>query len=303
MLNKKLLPLTFILSILFSVTLNAQSLLDDIPENEPEANYTRYVFKSTRIINTHSLENLHTGVLDFRILHRFGRLLNGWDNFFGLDQSSARIAFDYGITERLMVGIGRSAGRQEVDGFFKYKFVRQQTGSKNIPVTISYVGGIVVATQKGILPESLDKKVSNRTSYYHQILIGRKFSDNITIQVTPTYLHENMVLEANDYNDKLAIGFGGRFKVTKRLALMADYHHLVTPFDNESNHNPLSLGVDIETGGHVFQLHVSNSLGLNERAFLTNTYGDWGNGDFMFGFNISRTFQVHKPKPDGKQKM
>ena len=280
----------------FSIsTLKSQSLLDLVEEDSVQTNYATSAFKSTRIIMTHSVANLHKGALDFRILHRFGRVLNGWENFYGLDQAVARFSFDYGITEDLMVGIGRSPGRQEVDGFIKYRFLRQQTGLKNIPLTISYIAGALIATQKNLLPEVFDD-ITHKTSFYHQLAIGRKFSDKLTLQITPTFLHENLVEERDDYNDKFALGLGGRLKISNRVALMADYHYLLTPFDFENNFNPLSIGVDIETGGHVFQLHFSNSLGLNERAYLTNTTGDWTKGDFMFGFNLSRTFQVYKPK-------
>ena len=201
--------ITLLSSLVFSVNVTAQSLLDEIENDSTETtNYATSAFKSTRVIMTHSLMNLHKGSLDFRILHRFGRVLNGWDNFYGLDQASARFAFDYGISDNLMIGIGRSAGRQEVDGFIKYLFLKQQTGLRNIPVTMNYVAGILVATQKNLLPENLDGDIANKTSYYHQLNIGRKFSENVSIQITPTYLHENMVQAKADYNDKFALGIG-----------------------------------------------------------------------------------------------
>ncbi len=275
-----------------------ESLLDMLGDDEPQQELVTSAFKSTRIIQTHSVENLAEGALDFRILHRFGNVTDGWTNFFGLDQVSARISFDYGITDRLMIGIGRTGRDREVDGFIKYRVIRQQTGAKKVPVSVSYAAGVLMTTLKEIIP-GVPNDFNNRLSYYHQVAVARKFSDKLTLQLTPTFLHRNLVERRTDKNDLIDVGVGGRVKLTSRFAITADYHYALMDRQGTRTYNPFSIGVDIETGGHVFQLHFTNSNGLNERTYITSTSSDWGQGDFMFGFNLSRTFQVKKPKIRG----
>ena len=142
---------------------------------------------------------------------------------------------------------------------------------------------------------------SSRLAYYGQVIIGRKFSEGITLQVTPTIVHNNIVPLASQPNDVYAVGFGGRLKMNKRTAFTWDYFYVLNGIQKDANNlplnfNPLSVGVDIETGGHVFQLHVSNSAGMNERAFITETTGDWKKFDIRFGFNLSRIFQISHKK-------
>lgn len=285
---------TCCLAILFSFTGLAQdggSLLDLVEDDEPQEEFASASFKSSRIIMTHSIENISKGVLDFRILHRFGIFTNGFENLFGLDQASVRIAFDYGLTDRLMIGFGRSGFRKEIDGFVKYQLLRQQSGYRSVPVTVSIAAGTLVKTFDGENP-FYQEEFANRLAYYQQILIGRKFNKSLTLQLTPTILHENLVKFAEESNTRFALGIGGRLKVTDRIALMADYHYMITDLMDDALYNPLSVGVDIETGGHVFQLHFTNSIGLSERAYLTETRDNWSNFDFRFGWNLSRSFQI-----------
>jgi hypothetical protein len=270
-------------------------LLKLVGEDKPKKEIVTNAFKSPRVINGHSMEFLSPGTMDFRILHRFGQLDQGYGNFFGLDQASMRIGFDFGVTRNLMFGFGRSTFKKELDGYIKFAPIRQSTGTKSFPFTVALVSGMTMNTLPYADP-TIKNFFSTRLAYYMQTIIGRKFSEGITLQVSPTLVHNNMVPLTSQSNDVYAVGFGGRAKVSKRMALTWDYFYLVNGIQQGINYAPLSIGVDIETGGHVFQLHVSNATGMNERAFITETTGDWSKGEIRFGFNLSRVFQLKKNK-------
>lgn len=261
---------------------------------KPETNYAKYAFKSTRIINGHSIENVAAGVLDFRILHRFGAVNGGLYELFGLDQANMRMSFDYGITDRLQVGVGRSNIGKEYDGLVKYKILRQSSGAVNMPISLSWVSGAMVNTLTWADP-TRENLFSSRLSYYHQILIARKFNETFSLQLSPTVVHRNLVPTRDIPNDVFAMGIGGRVKLSNRVATTFDYFY-VLPEQLQNHRNSLSIGFDIETGGHVFQLHFTNSRGLNERQFITGQNGSWTAGDIHFGFNLSRVFTIQSPK-------
>jgi len=255
--------------------------------------YVKNAFKSTRVINGHSMEFLAPGTMDFRILHRFGQLDNGVKNFFGLDEASMRMGFDFGLKRNLMVGIGRSTFKKEFDGYIKYAPISQSTGSGSSPVTIAFIAGMTANTIDW--PDSSKYGEFNaRLAYYYQAIIGRKFSNRLTLQLSPTIVHTNLT-PLSIPTDQFALGIGGRFKFSKRMAFTLDYSYRLNGRSSE-RYDPLSIGVDIETGGHVFQLHFSNATGMNERAYLTETTGSWGKGEIRFGFNLSRVFQLKGEK-------
>ena len=265
-------------------------LLDDAP---PQNQKVVRAFNSTRVIMSHSVEMLPAGVLDFRILHRFGNVNRGLYEFFGLDQATIRLGFDYGITKNLMVGIGRGSYKKELDGFFKYRILHQGTGTRPVPVAVLVTGGVTLNTLR-FTDTSRKNYFTSRLAYYGQLVVGRKFSDRFSLQVMPAFLHRNLVATAQDPNDLYAAGVGARVKLSKRTSLTVDYYYVLNENEARDLHNPLSIGFDIETGGHVFQLHVTNAAGMNERVFLSETVNDWAKGDLQFGFNISRVFQVGK---------
>lgn len=267
--------------------------LDNLMGNDaPTTEYVNNAFKSSRVINGHSMEMLGEGVLDFRILHRFGIIKNGLKDLFGLDQAKMRMGFDYGITKDLTVGIGRSTLNKELDGFVKYRILHQQTGKKNIPVSLIGILGTTIRTAPFTHP-AFDK-FENRMGYYAQAIVGRKINENFTLQIAPTFVHRNLVELKSDNNNMIAIGIGGRAKISRRTAIVLDMHPIISGARPGFNKMPLSIGFDIETGGHVFQLHLSNSRGMNEKAFITETHQDWGKGEFQIGFNLSRVFTVKK---------
>lgn len=270
-----------------------ESLLDLLGPEDPVTNYASASFKTTRVINSHSIENAGHGVMDFKIGHRFGRINSGAYEFFGMDQATIRLGLDYGITDRLMIGIGRSSYEKTLDGFIKYKLLRQSTGAVSMPVTVVLVAGTSINMLR--FPDNRENFATSRFAYFFQPIIGRKFSEYFSIQLMPTLVHRNLVRTFEEEHDVIALGIAGRQKITKRIALTAEYFYLLPDQIPEQYHNSLTIGFDIETGGHVFQLHFTNSLPLMEKGFITETTGNWADGDIHFGFNISRVFQIHKP--------
>jgi len=277
-----------------------EDLLKLLGEEEPKREITKNAFKSTRVINSQSMEFLSPGTMDFIILHRFGQISEGMGNFFGLDQASIRMAFDFGIMQNLMVGVGRSTYKKELDAFFKYAPIRQSTGLNNFPATIAISAGTTLNTLPWSDP-SRNNYFTSRLAYYTQVIIGRKFNENFSLQLSPTMVHNNLVPLQTMPNDVFASSLGGRVKVSKRMALTFDYTYIIHGVDKSTFKDPLSLGLDIETGGHVFQLHFSNSTGMNERAFITETTGSWDKAEIRFGFNLSRMFQIKKKKETSKE--
>jgi len=267
-----------------------------------EINYTTATFKSTRIMNGHSIERMPEGQLDVRISHRFGTLNSGAYNFFGLDQSNIHLGLEYGITNWLMVGVGRSEFEKTYDGFAKFSILRQSTGLKEMPVSVSVVTSIALKTIK-FPDQTRTNYFTSRLAYVAQVLVARKISEGFSLQLTPSYIHRNLVATELDPNDILALGAGARLKLTKRVSLNGEYYYIANQktYMNPQIYNPLSLGFDIETGGHVFQLFFTNSLGMTEKQFIGATTGQWKKGDIHFGFNISRVFTLkkhHKPAND-----
>jgi hypothetical protein len=299
----KFIPKFLLLLIVISIGSKAfsqdQDLLKLAGEDKPKKEYVYNAFKAPRVIMSHSMEMLQRGVLNFVILHRFDAITGGAYEFFGLDGASSRLGLDYGINKDLSVGIGRSSTK-EFDGFIKYRLIHQSTGPKSFPLSVVVVAG-TVASLKQFPKDQQEHNFSDRWSYYWQAVIGRKFSESFTLQVSPMLLHRNKIDTTGDHNDLFAPGIGGRIKLSKRVSFNFDYYYVINqdkgiyPYESKL-YNPLSVGFDIETGGHVFQLHFSNSKGMNERAFIAGTQYDWGKGEICFGFNISRAFQVGKKK-------
>jgi opacity protein-like surface antigen len=264
-----------------------------IGDNE-QTDYATATFKTTRLMNGHSIENQAAGVLDFRINHRFGNLNGGTYEWFGLDQANVKIGFDYGVLPWLMVGVGHTNVDKTYDGFVKAKILRQSTGKKKMPISLTYVASSAVTTLKW--NNSRNNYVSSRYSYTHQLLIARKFSNATSLQIMPTLVHRNLIDLLKYKNDVYAIGVGGRQKLTQRMSINAEYYYVLPNQINPMYDNSFSLGFDIETGGHVFQLAFTNSRGMTDPQFITQTQGKWLKGDVRFGFNVSRVFTVRERK-------
>jgi hypothetical protein len=268
------------------------SLLSEDAEEQVE--FATAAFKTNRVINLHSLENTAPGVFDLKISHRFGFINGGAYEFFGLDQASIRIGGDFGITDRFMVGIGRSSFDKMYDGFAKYKFLKQSTGRRKMPVTAALFSSMAIKSVRFQDPDR-ENYFSSRLFYTFQLILGRKFSEGFSLQLSPTLVHRNLVKTKTEENDVFALGVSARQKLSKRIALNAEYIYVLPDQLAPGYRNSFSLGFDIETGGHVFQVHFTNSTSMIEKGFIGETTGDWGNGDIHFGFNVSRVFTLWRP--------
>lgn len=262
-------------------------LLDSEKSNKPIPVIA--TFKTTRIINGHSIEQVAGGILDVKISHRFGRLNEGAYNLFGLDNAYIRIGMDYGITNWLMVGLGRSSYEKMYDGFFKIKLQQQEENGNLLSVGI--LSSIMVNTLK-LTDINRPNNNSDRLYYAFQLLVANKLSENLSLQIIPSLVHYNLVAKEEDPNDVIAIGVGARQKITKWVSFNLEYYFQIPKFKLPNTENVLSAGFDIETGGHVFQLFCSNSTGIPEKNFISGTTGKWYKGDVYFGFNIARVFTL-----------
>lgn len=286
----------FTLCILICSFLNISAQEDDLLSLLGEEETTEYIdaaFKTNRVIHGHSIESTSEGVLDFKISHRFGMVNTGFYELFGLDNAMVRFGFDYGITDRLTVGVGRNSFRKIYDSFIKYKFLRQSKGQKNVPITAAWLTALDFQGTKNN-PDP-DGKASSRMAFTHQVILGSKISDGFSLQVMPTYVHRNLV-DFNEKNDIIAFGIAARQKLSKWVAVTFEYY--LTPGDQlpENKYSSFSFGFDIETGGHVFQLHFTNSTAMTNRGFITESTGNWADGGVHFGFNVSRVFTAKKRK-------
>ena len=289
---------TYLLLVLliFLQDAKAQSLEDVLNrelESKAEPHYVIATFKTGRIINGHSIENPEQGDLLFLVSHRFGTLNTGFYNFYGLDNSSTRLGLAYGITDRFSIGLGRATYQKTWDGYLKYKILRQQSDKGGTPFTLSLVVASDINTLKPVDPEKT-YTFTNRLSYVTQLLMARKFSPKFSLQLSPTYIHKNLVEKRIEQNNIFAAGAGARFKISNRISLNAEYYYLLPGQTANDYDNSFSIGFDIETGGHVFQLHLTNSQAIVERGFITETDGRWMDGDIRFGFNITRVFGLQR---------
>ncbi len=262
-------------------------------ENEPVA----ATFKGTRLINQHTIEVGGKRTLDYRIAHRFGPFNSGSYDFWGLDGgASIRMSLEYSYDGRLQFGLGRTSIEKTYDGYLKYRLL-QQNKNNSMPLSVTLFSGAYYTNLKGpiTIVQGIDKyaNTSSRFSFAHQIMIARKFSERLSMQITPSMVHFNQVDKISDKNDTYAIGALGRYKFTKRTAITVEYMARLNEFTRSTNYyNSLGIGLDIETGGHVFQIHLTNSLGITENQFIPRTADSWSDGGMRLGFNISRAFTL-----------
>ena len=266
------------------------SVLDSM-DDKTKTDYITGTFKGVRLINGYTSETPGKKELIFTISHRFLRVTSGIESLYGLDGATIRFSFDYGINERLSLGVGRSNREDLVDGYVKYKIARQATGAKNFPVTITWLEGIAVRTQEWS-NKNINYPGSARLNYIHELFISRKFNDNLSLQLSPVVIHRNMVEENDDQNTVPALGFGGRYRITQRFCFNAEYYYLFPGETADEYQNSLSLGFALQVGGHIFQAHFSNSIGMTEKHFIPETRGNWLGDDIYFGFNIIRLFSL-----------
>jgi hypothetical protein len=291
---KKILTLAFLVTSLRLVVAQDDLMKELEQSQKPEIEYASSTFKSSRLVNGQTVETKGKGELEFIFAHRFGAISSGSYNLFGLDQAYVRLGLEYGLTDFLGIGFGRNSVDKTMDGYVRYRLLRQSSGAKNIPVTITaFVNGAIRTS-----PEQLDPGLvyTDRLSYTGQLLIARKFSPKLSLQLMPTVIHRNAVNKLTEGNDLIALGAGGRFKVTRSIALTSEYYYRLDVKQGNQYKNSIGLGIDIETGGHVFQLVMTNAQGITERAFIGETSDNFFAGDIHLGFNVTRTFQLRKRK-------
>ena len=254
---------------------------------------TQATFKGTRLINGQTVETIAKKHLNFWISHRFGALNSGFiDNFLGLDEARIRLGLEYALTDQWLLGAGRSTIEKTYDVYTKYKVLRQ---SNKMPITLTAYGSLSTNTMPSgyTLPSGNIMRYENnlqRQSFTGQVLIARKMNEKVSLQLMPTIVHNNKSESPDIGNDLMSMGFGGRFKITNRLSISTEYYKNLGQSISNPYQDSFSMGFDIETGGHVFQLHISNSRGMIEKHFIGQTLGKWSNGDIFYGFNIARTF-------------
>ena len=261
-------------------------LLDEIDKSE-ETLPVSAAFKGLKIVNFESTKLLYKREFYFVVSHRFGSIKNGFDDFFGLDFANTRLHFLYGISDNFNVSLSRNSFNKTYDASLKYRLVTQ---NDDFPVTVVGYSQTAINTllEEALILRPVD--FSDRVSFTQQLLISKKVSDRLSLQLMPTYFYEGYTAYDPQDNSQFALGFGGRYKLSKRLSLNLDYGWHLNRASGSPFVNPLSIGVDIETGGHVFQLHFTNAQPTFESGFLGNATGDWGEGDIYFGFNLSRVF-------------
>jgi hypothetical protein len=302
--KKILLSTCIALSSFLSLTAQPDDLakmMEEEMSKDVEPDYATATFKTTRLINGHTIENVAAGVLDMRISHRFGAINSGIQQFYGLDVATMRVSLEYGINRWLMIGGGRSTYEKTYDSFLKAKLLRQSKGTRNMPITLSYMASMQTITVPYANPDRTNFFTSNMF-FVHQLIIARKFNDSFSFQISPTLVHRNLVDSIATPHDLFSIGMGGRMKLTRRTSINVEYFYQLSRFKPAGTTDMLSIGFDIETGGHVFQLCFTNSPYMIEKAFIHQNTGSWKAGDIIGGFNISRNFTIRDPRQSKKAK-
>jgi hypothetical protein len=313
--------LVFFHAIVFTSVFSGLKAQDDLlalikDSTMPDAGKAKVfaTFKTTRLINTQTTETVKKRTMDFRITHRFGNIgassNGGGHTLYGLDiAQDIRFSFDFGITSKLQIGVGRSRVNELLDGSVKWKFLEQTVNNK-IPVSVCLFGSVGFTPQKesSLYPSNaiIENRgnIAHRVNYFSQLIIARKFGERFSMQILPAFHYRNFIVanvnasngNAVETNGLLVIGTGGRIKITKRFAIIADYYYIVSKYRQNNTavpfENPFAIGVEIETGGHVFHLTFTNASGIVENNFIPNTNDRWFKGGFKFGFDISRVFNL-----------
>ncbi len=293
--EKRLLVVVMLLTQMIIPVVAQDDLMDMLGGDEEEETVkTVATFKATRLVNGHTIETRRKKTLDFLISHRFGRINGGPYELFGIDESNIRFALEYAVTDKFMIGVGRSSFEKTFDSFGKYKLLEQSSGPNSMPFSATYLSSVALVS---LNTPSYSTKDTSRTNYFssrmsftNQVIIARKFSDVISWQIMPTMVHHNLVYGLNDPNDVFALGTGGRVKLSPSFSINGEYFFQLNPIQSTQRYNSFAIAGELETGGHVFQFSISNSRSMIEKGFITETTGDIFNGDLHLGFNIFRTF-------------
>lgn len=282
---------TLLLAAFFSYTQaqDIESMADDLLGEQTD--YALGTFYTSRIITGQSVFMMPKSGLDFRVHHRFGQFKTGFNELYGIDESSSFLSLDYGVTDYINIGIGRATYRDIFNSFLKISVLRQSTGAKNMPISLVYVG--TCGIQSTIFEdEKRNEDFAARLSYTNQLLIARMFNARFSAQVTPTIVHRNLVPVGDYNNTSYALGVGGRYKITNTFSINAEWFHVFNPdkVNGKKMADPIAFGFDIQVAAHVFQVQVTNAESMTENAFITETPNNFFDGDIRLGFNISQVF-------------
>ena len=285
--------LIYIFFFILILPLSGQDdLLDILEDASSKPVIVESSFKGTRVVNAQSLELPRPKILQFMIQHRFGSIENGFYDLFGMDYATIRFDFNYGLTERLSFGVGRSSLDKIYDIFVKTKLLRQSSGKSSFPVSVLLYSDIGIDTKrKSENDPAVKDEYLNRLLYVNQLIIGRKFNRSLSLEILPTLIHRNLVPTNQDDHDLVSVGIAGRYKLSNRISVNADYF-IPLGDRSEDYQNSVAIGVDYETGGHVFQVMIANSQGPYEYTFIENARGNFSTGVLYLGFNISRAFTL-----------
>ena len=276
---------SIILFISISVSLHSQDDLLGLIDDNPKTTPVMATFKATRIVNAQSIEMPKPRILEFVILHRFGSMANGAYDLFGMDEAVIRFDLEYGFSDRLSIGIGRSSLNKTYDIFSKLKIFYQKTGHRSFPISFE------LFTKMEIETIMKDMDMQDRYTYDVQFLLAKKLNRSLSLQLMPTFIHRNLVETHNDHHDLISLGIGGRIKMTRRTSINFDTFFPIGK-RGETYKQGWGIGYDIETGGHVFQLMVTNARGSFESEYIENASGAFEDLNLYLGFNISRAFYL-----------
>lgn len=273
----------------------AQSLLQELEEENkksgPQYQIIEASFKSIRLINGQTTETTEKRGLNMIISHRFGEIKQGIGDFFGIDYGTIRLGLDYGLCDKISLGAGRSSNQKLYDAYTKIRLMRQSTGKTNVPISLTWYSNVSITTLEWWNPE-IRNNIKYRISYVHEAIFARKFSPKFSSLMVCGLIHRNLTTKNDEKNTLPYLGVGFRRLISNRIALTGEYYYQFTGSYPQKTSNSLSIGIDIETGGHVFQLHFSNSLGMTEKIFIAENTAAWHRGEISFGFNIIRTFKL-----------
>jgi hypothetical protein len=298
--------IVMILALFAANNLFAQEDLLKMMEEEAPSKPTPVFasFKSTRLVNLHTNEQMKAKHLDFRIQHRFQPMqidkenVYGLYNMFGVDGAVMRLGFEYGVTDKLMMGFGRSNVGKTYDLMAKYKILQQSRGKNSMPISVNYFGNIGINTLE-FADKTRNNFFTSRLSFVNQLIITRKFNDYVSVAITPTMVHQNLVETKAQSHDIYALGLGASVKISRSARFNFEYIPRLNArnekkLDGTQYYDAFAFGLDVETGGHVFQLHFTNGAGLIEQQFIAQNTNKLSLNTLRFGFNLSRVFSLEK---------
>ena len=282
---KQIFTSTFLICTL--IVFSQDELLSEIDTVIEEPTYASAVFKGLKVINFESTKLVAKKGFNFIVSHRFGTVKKGFQNLFGLDEAVTHLNFVYGLSDNINISASRSSNQKIYEVATKFRLVNQQAGK--IPFTV--VGYTSVLANTSLETDNLPKlEFKHRLSYVAQLLVSRKMNNNLSLILSPTFFHDNYLTDDFQENSQYGVGFGGRYKLGKRWSLNTEYGMHLNRSENSLYKNPFSIGVDLETGGHVFQLLFTNSQSMNTNGVFGTSTGEWGESDVYFGFNLARSF-------------